>query len=56
MFSIIGTVFTGKVAKKLVYEGYEAVIPLVQGSAHIVGRNEFFIDPSDDLKDGFLLR
>jgi proline racemase len=30
--------------------------PEVEGSAHITGRHEFFIDPDDPLKEGFLLR
>jgi trans-L-3-hydroxyproline dehydratase len=32
------------------------VIPEVEGSAHICGRQEFLIDPSDPLRDGFILR
>jgi len=33
-----------------------AIVPVVTGSAHITGRNEFFIDPEDPLRDGFFLR
>jgi proline racemase len=28
----------------------------VEGTAHICGRQEFLIDPSDPLKHGFILR
>jgi proline racemase len=28
----------------------------VEGTAHIVGRHEFLIDPDDPLQDGFILR
>jgi trans-L-3-hydroxyproline dehydratase len=54
--SILGTCFRGKVAKTLSYGPYDAVIPEVSGSAHIVGRNEWFIDPEDPLAYGFFLR
>ncbi|MCW8891744.1 MAG: proline racemase family protein, partial [Deltaproteobacteria bacterium] len=35
---------------------HDAIIPEVEGSAHITGRNEFLIDPEDPLKRGFILR
>ncbi len=35
---------------------YPAIIPEVEGSAHITGRHEFLIDPEDPLRDGFILR
>lgn len=54
--SILGTCFTGRVAKLTRFGPYEAVIPEVSGSAHITGRNEFLIDPSDPLRHGFILR
>jgi proline racemase len=54
--SIIGTRFTGRILGTTTFGGYEAVIPEIEGSAHIVGRHEFLIDPSDPLRDGFILR
>ena len=54
--SILGTCFKGKVAKTLSYGPYEAVIPEISGSAHIVGRSEWLIDPDDPLAYGFFLR
>lgn len=54
--SIIGTRFTGRVVGVTQFGPYEAVIPEVEGSAHITGRHEFFIDPDDQLRQGFMLR
>jgi len=54
--SIIGTRFSGRILGTTTFGGYEAVIPEIEGSAHIVGRHEFLIDPDDPLRDGFILR
>ncbi len=54
--SIIGTRFTGRILGTTTFGEYEAVIPEIEGSAHIVGRHEFLIDPDDPLRDGFILR
>ncbi len=54
--SIIGSEFTGKVVSETTFGPYEAIIPEVSGAAHIVGRNELWINPHDPLKDGFILR
>jgi len=32
------------------------VIPEVSGSASITGQNEFYFDPDDPLREGFILR
>ena len=54
--SIIGTRFSGRILRTTTFGPYPAVIPEVTGTAHITGRNEFWIDPSDPLRDGFILR
>lgn len=54
--SIIGTVFRGSIVKTEDFGPYHAVIPEVEGTAHITGQHTFFIDPSDPLRDGFILR
>lgn len=54
--SIIGTKFTTKVIKETTFGNYEAVIPQVEGNAYITGKNTFYIDPADPLKNGFILR
>lgn len=54
--SIIGTRFSGRILRTTTFGIYPAVIPEVTGTAFITGCNEFFIDPADPLKDGFVLR
>ena len=54
--SILGTVFSGSVVEETRYGPFQAVIPKVEGTAHITGKHEFIIDPDDPLKYGFLLR
>jgi proline racemase len=54
--SIIGSRFSGRVIETTIFGTYPAVIPEVEGSAHITGRQELLIDPKDPLRDGFILR
>ena len=54
--SIIGTRFAGKIIQETAFGPYLAVIPQIEGTAYITGRHEFFIDPDDPLKEGFILR
>ena len=54
--SIIGSRFTGRIVKETTFGPYPAVIPEVEGTAHITGRHEFLIDPNDPLREGFILR
>lgn len=54
--SIIGTVFTGRVAGHTQVGEYEAVVPEVGGRAAITGFNQWVIDPDDPVGEGFLLR
>ena len=54
--SIIGSKFTGKVVEETTFGPFPAIIPEVQGEAHLVGRNELWINPDDPLKYGFILR
>lgn len=35
---------------------HEAIIPEVSGAASITGRNEFYFDPDDPFREGFILR
>jgi proline racemase len=53
---IIGTRFTGTIVGTTNFGSYSAIIPQVEGTAHIVGCQEFLIDPTDPLRDGFILR
>ena len=54
--SIIATRFTGRIARDLEWEAYDAVVPEIEGSAWITGRNEILISPDDPLAEGFILR
>jgi len=54
--SIIGSRFTGRVVGTTSAGKHNAVIPEVEGTAHITGRSTFLIDPEDPLRDGFILR
>ena len=54
--SIVGSRFTGRVAEETTFGPHPAVIPEVEGTAHITGIHTFLIDPEDPLKDGFILR
>ncbi len=53
--SIVGSTFTGKVLATTTCGSYAAVIPEVEGRAFLTGRNEFFLDPADPFRSGFLL-
>jgi trans-L-3-hydroxyproline dehydratase len=54
--SILGSVFTGRVAETTEVGGVPAVIPEVRGTAHITGRSELWLDPHDPLGGGFFIR
>ena len=54
--SIIGSTFTVKVNEITTFGKYKAIIPEVRGTAFITGKNSFWINPNDPLKDGFILR
>ena len=52
----IGSRFTGRIVETTTFDPYPAIIPEVEGTAHITARHEFLIDPDDPLRDGFILR
>lgn len=54
--SIVGSRFTGLVTADTEVAGLAAVVPQVEGTAHITGRSELWFDPDDDLGRGFLVR
>jgi proline racemase len=54
--SIVGSRFSGTIADTTTFGGYQAVVPEIEGSAHITGRAELWIDPDDALGKGFLVR
>ncbi len=54
--SIIGSKFQASIKSNVNYGTFEAVIPTVKGNAFVVGQNQWFIEPKDELKHGFLVR
>jgi len=54
--SILGSRFTGSVVEETTFGPHPAVIPRVEGNAWISGACEFYMDPDDPLKKGFILR
>ncbi|MEE8407294.1 MAG: proline racemase family protein, partial [Acidimicrobiia bacterium] len=54
--SVVGSEFTGRIVDMTTAGDYQAVIPEISGTAHIVGRSELWIDPDDALNPGFLIR
>jgi len=53
--SILGTRFRGRALRTATVGGYPAVVPEIEGSAWTTGRSEFWLDPSDPIRDGFIL-
>jgi proline racemase len=53
--SIIGTLFTGRIAGRVAIGEHAAIVPVLEGSAWITGEHEFLIDGDDPLKSGFRL-
>lgn len=54
--SILGTTMDVQVLETTKYGPHQAVIPEVTGTAFITGQNEFYFDPKDPLKNGFIFR
>jgi len=55
--SILGkaSAFTGEVTQITEAGSFAAVVPKITGKAFISGRNQFYLDPQDDLGKGFLV-
>jgi trans-L-3-hydroxyproline dehydratase len=54
--SITDSIFIGSVVSEEDYGPFTAIIPQVEGTAHITGTQTFIIDPNDPMKEGFILR
>jgi trans-L-3-hydroxyproline dehydratase len=54
--SILGSTMSVKVAEVTTFGPYDAVIPEVTGTSAITGRNEFYFDPEDPFRAGFIFR
>lgn len=51
--SFIGSQFVGRVVEETTVEGLPAIVPSVQGSAHVFGHNTITIDDEDRYAHGF---
>ncbi len=54
--SILGTTMTVRIHETTTYGPYQAIVPEVSGTAHFCGKNEFWFDPDDPLREGFIFR
>lgn len=54
--SITDSIFKGSIISEKDYGPFKAVIPQVEGTAHITGMQTFIIDPNDPMKNGFIFR
>jgi len=54
--SIVGSTFRARIAELTSEHGEPAVIPVVSGTAHLVARSTFTVDPNDLITPGFTLR
>ena len=54
--SIVGSTFKVSVIKETIINGKEAIIPQVVGTANVISKNVFWIDPKDEIGKGFTLR
>ena len=53
---ILGSTMSVQVVEVTKFGPYDAVIPEVSGTASIIGRNEFYFDPDDPFRKGFIFR
>ncbi|MBX3577301.1 MAG: proline racemase family protein [Rhizobiaceae bacterium] len=54
--SIVGSRFTGSVARTVKAGAHDAIVARVGGRAHYSGRSEFWVEDGDALGQGFLVR
>lgn len=54
--SIVGSTMSVRVVDTTKFGAYDAVIPEVSGNACYSGRHEFWFDPDDPLRQGFIFR
>ena len=54
--SILGSTMSVQVVEVTKFGPHDAVVPEVSGTASITGRNEFYFDPDDPFRKGFIFR
>jgi len=53
--SIVGSIFRARALSETTVGGLPAVVPEITGQAWIMGFHQFVLDPTDEIKTGFLL-
>jgi proline racemase len=53
--SVAGTLFTGRALRRTRVGPFDAVVPEIAGRASIVGVHSWWVDPEDEVEEGFLL-
>ena len=53
--SFIGSLFVGDIKELTKVADYDAVVPMVTGSCYLTGVGTYLIDPTDNLKYGFIV-
>ena len=53
--SVLGSRFTGRIARETTVSGRAAIVPAVKGSAFITGLHQYFVDPRDPFPEGYVL-
>jgi trans-L-3-hydroxyproline dehydratase len=54
--SILGSTMSVRVVETTKFGLHDAIIPEVSGTASIIARNEFYFDPADPFRTGFIFR
>jgi proline racemase len=54
--SILGTTMEVEVSEITTFGPHKAIVPVVTGTASFTGKNQFWFDPEDPLRDGFYFR
>ena len=54
--SIVGSTFKVSGIKETIINGKGAIIPQIMGTANVISKNVFWIDPKDEIGKGFTLR
>jgi trans-L-3-hydroxyproline dehydratase len=54
--SIVGSTMTVEIVELTKFGSYDSVIPKVSGTASFTGRHEFYFDPEDPFREGFIFR
>ena len=53
--SFLGTQFTGRVLETAKVGPFDAVVPQIEGTAHITGMHQFVLDSMDTLGEGLVV-